>query len=87
MAKTLIALIDWKMDMQAAVSLPHLVNRFGGYDLEQGTAAADFADDLAALGYETAVKDLNSGLNGIAIGADGLTGGSDPRREGVAVGD
>ena len=86
-ATTLIALIDWKMDMQAAVSLPHFVNRFGRYDLEQGTAAADLADDLAALGYEVNVKELNSGLNGIAIGADGLTGGTDPRREGVAVGD
>jgi gamma-glutamyltranspeptidase / glutathione hydrolase len=86
-AKTLVALIDWKMDMQQAVSLPHFVNRFGGYDLELGTAAEGFADELAALGYETAVKDLNSGLNGIAIGSDGLTGGSDPRREGVAVGD
>ena len=84
---TLIALIDWKMDMQAAVSLPHFVNRFGSYDLEQGTAAADLADDLAALGYEVSVKELNSGLNGIAITADGLEGGTDPRREGVAAGD
>ena len=87
LAETLVALIDWRMDMQAAVSLPHFVNRFGSYDLELGTAAAGFADELTALGYETAVKDLNSGLNGIAIGADGLSGGSDPRREGVAVGD
>ena len=87
MATTLIALIDWKMDMQEAVSLPHFVNRFGSYDLEQGTAAADLADDLAALGYEVNVTELNSGLNGIAIGADGLAGGTDPRREGVAVGD
>ena len=84
---TLIALIDWKMDMQKAVSLPHFVNRFGKYDLEQGTAAADLADDLAALGYQVNVTELNSGLNGIAIGADGLAGGTDPRREGVAVGD
>jgi gamma-glutamyltranspeptidase/glutathione hydrolase len=84
---TLIALIDWKMDMQAAVSLPHFVNRFGRYDLEQGTAAADLADDLAALGYEVDVTELNSGLNGIAFTADGLAGGTDPRREGVAVGD
>ena len=84
---TLIALIDWKMDMQAAVSLPHFVNRFGRYDLEQDTAAADLADDLAAFGYEVKVTELNSGLNGIAISADGLEGGTDPRREGVAVGD
>ncbi len=86
-ATTLIALIDWKMDMQAAVSLPHLVNRFGPYDLEKGTARRGLADDLEALGYKVAVKDLNSGLHGIAIAPDGLTGGADPRREGVAVGD
>jgi gamma-glutamyltranspeptidase/glutathione hydrolase len=84
---TLIALVDWKMDMQAAVSLQHFVNRFGRYDLEQDTAAADLADDLAALGYEVKVAELNSGLNGIAITSGGLEGGTDPRREGVAVGD
>jgi gamma-glutamyltranspeptidase/glutathione hydrolase len=86
-ANTLFALIDWKMDMQAAISLPHLVNRFGSYDLEAGTSAEELADDLAALGYQTSVKEINSGLHGIAIGPDGLTGGADPRREGVAVGD
>lgn len=86
-AKTIIALIDWRMDMQQAIALPHLTNRFGRYDLEAGTGAEDFAADLAALGYETRAGELNSGIHGIAIKADGLEGGADPRREGVAVGD
>jgi len=86
-ATTLVALIDWKMDIQTAVSMPHLVNRFGPYDLEQGTKAEELADDLTALGFTIAVKDLNSGLHGIAWGPGGLTGGADPRREGIAVGD
>ncbi|CAG1010587.1 MAG: gamma-glutamyltransferase [Rhizobiaceae bacterium] len=86
-AKTLIALIDWDLDMQAAVSMPHLANRFGTYELEEGTAAVSLAADLEALGYKTAVRELNSGLHGIAIGLEGLTGGADPRREGVALGD
>jgi gamma-glutamyltranspeptidase / glutathione hydrolase len=86
-ANSLIALIDWKMDMQAAISLPHLVNRFGPYDVEAGTPAEALIDDLTALGYEAGAKEINSGLAGIAIGADGLTGGADPRREGVALGD
>jgi gamma-glutamyltranspeptidase/glutathione hydrolase len=64
-----------------------MTNRFGTYDLEEGTTAASMAADLAALGYKTAVRELNSGLHGIAIGPDGLTGGADPRREGVALGD
>lgn len=86
-ANTLIALIDWKMDMQAAISMPHLVDRFGPYDLEAGTTAEALSDDLIALGYQTSVKEINSGLHGIAIGPGGLTGGADPRREGIAVGD
>ncbi len=86
-ATTLIALVDWKRDMQAAISMPHMLNRFGTYELEAGTSAEGFADDLQALGYKTKAVDQNSGLHGIAINADGLTGGADPRREGVAVGD
>lgn len=86
-AKTIIAHLDWDMDVQAAVSLPHLVNRFGTYDLEEGTTATDLAEPLAALGYETNVRALNSGLHAIAISPDGLQGGADPRREGIAIGE
>lgn len=86
-ANTLIALIDWKMNMQQAIALPHLTNRFGTYTLEAGTPAEAFADDLRALGFTVEIDDLNSGLHGVAITKDGLEGGADPRREGVAIGD
>ena len=86
-ANTLIGLIDWGLDIQQAISRPHLLNRFGTYELESGTAAEAFAADLEALGFETAIGDLNSGLHGIVLTADGLEGGADPRREGVALGD
>ncbi len=87
-AQSLIGLIDWKMDMQQAVSMPHLSNRFGRYDVEVGTSAESLADDLAALGYDTRTTDMNSGLHGVAFLPDGtLEGGADPRREGVAIGD
>jgi gamma-glutamyltranspeptidase/glutathione hydrolase len=86
-ANTLIAVLDWGMDVQAAVDMPHLVNRFGTYDLEAGTAAEGFAARLEALGYKTNIRELNSGLHAIAIGPEGLTGGADSRREGVAMGE
>ena len=86
-ANTLIALIDWRLDMQAAIALPHMLNRFGTYELEAATSAERFAPDLEALGYKTKINDLNSGLHGIAITPDGLIGGADPRREGLAAGD
>lgn len=85
-AQTLIALIDWQMNAQAAADMPRLVNRFGTFDLEAGTTAEALAEPLAVMGYETDIRDLTSGVHTIVIGADGLEGGADPRREGVALG-
>jgi len=84
-AQAIVAHLDWGMDVQEAVAQPHAVNRFGTYDLEAGTAAADLAGALAAMGYEVDIRELNSGLHAIAVG-DGLQGGADPRREGIALG-
>lgn len=86
-AKTLIAWVDWEMDIQQAIELPHLLNRFGIYDLEKGTAAEKLAPALEALGFKTEIRDLTSGLHGIEITPQGLEGGADIRREGVALGE
>ena len=85
-AKTIIAYLDWGMDVQQAVDLPHLVNRFGVYDVEAGTTATDLLPALEALGFEVSVGFLVSGLHAISIG-DMLRGGADPRREGIALGE
>jgi gamma-glutamyltranspeptidase/glutathione hydrolase len=85
-AQTIIAHLDWGMDVQQAVSMPHLVNRFGTYDVEQGTTAEDFTEQLTTLGFEVNARGLNSGLHAISIG-DQLQGGADPRREGIAIGE
>ncbi|MEE9314770.1 MAG: gamma-glutamyltransferase [Rhizobiaceae bacterium] len=84
-AKTIIAHLDWGMDIQAAISSPNLVNRFGTYDIEAGTAAEALVAPLEALGYTVKTKDMNSGLHGIVIKPDGLEGGADPRREGIVL--
>lgn len=86
-AKTLIAWVDWNMNVQEAIELPHLENRFGTYNLEKGTAAEKFAEPLEKLGFKVEIRNLNSGLHAIEFTADGLEGGADTRREGVAIGD
>ncbi|MEM6383648.1 MAG: gamma-glutamyltransferase [Pseudomonadota bacterium] len=86
-AKTIIAHLTWGMDIQEAIAMPHLVNRFGTYDVEEGTAAEDLTADLEALGYEVNARGLTSGLHAIVVTGDGLIGGADPRREGIALGD
>ena len=85
--KSLVAALDWGLDIQAAIDLPNVVNRNGATDVEEGEASSALAAGLAALGHEVTVRPLTSGLHGIAVAADGLTGGADPRREGVALGD
>lgn len=85
-AQAIIAHLDWGMNVQQAVSMPHLVNRFGTFDVEEGTTAEGLAEPLTGLGYEVSVRGLNSGLHAIAVG-DQLQGGADPRREGIAIGE
>lgn len=85
-ATTIIAHYDWGLDIQDAIAMPHAVNRFGTYDLEEGTDAENLAEALETLGYEVNVRGLNSGLHAIAITPEGLMGGADPRREGIALG-
>ena len=85
-AKTIIAWLDWGMNIQEAVSMPHAVNRFGTFDLEEGTGAASLQAGLEAIGYEVSLRGLNSGLHAIEIG-ERLYGAADPRREGIALGE
>ncbi len=84
-ARAIVAHLDWGLDIQAAVAGPNLVNRFGPMDVEAGLPAA-LADGLIAMGFELNETELTSGLQGIVMTPDGLEGGADPRREGVAIG-
>ncbi|MBI6629705.1 gamma-glutamyltransferase [Pontibaca salina] len=86
-AGAIIAWADWDLDVQQALALPHAVNRFGTFDLEAGTEAEKLQSGLEELGYEVEIRDLTSGLHAIEISADGLKGGADPRREGIALGE
>ncbi|MBY6092550.1 gamma-glutamyltransferase [Maritimibacter alkaliphilus] len=86
-AQAIINMLDFGMDPQQAVAAPHLLNRFGTFELEEGTAAAALEAPLQAAGYKTSIRALTSGLHVIAVGEGGLTGGADPRREGIAIGE
>jgi gamma-glutamyltranspeptidase/glutathione hydrolase len=85
-AQAILGVLDWGLNMQQAIDLGHVVNLNGRTELEAGTPVAGLKDDLAARGHDVVVTVQDSGLQGIQIGPDGLVGGSDPRREGVAVG-
>lgn len=86
-ARTLVAMIDWKLDAQAAVSLPHGGSMNGPTELERGTAYESLAPALRARGHEVRLRNFTSGLHVIERMPEGWRGGADPRREGVAKGD
>lgn len=86
-ARALTGLLDWRLDPQAAISLPHIGTVGAGLELEAGTPLATLVPGLEERGQVVEVREMNSGLQAIVVTPAGLLGGADPRREGVAVGD
>jgi gamma-glutamyltranspeptidase/glutathione hydrolase len=86
-AKTVIAALDWRMNIQAAISMPNFTNRLRGTEIERKSALSVIVPALKELGHDVKMNRMTSGLHGILRTKDGLTGGADPRREGVALGD
>ncbi len=86
-ANAVVAILDHGMNPQTAVAAGHFGNRNGATELEKDTGLESLRDALESMGHEIDIGDMNSGLHVIAIGEDGrLSGGADPRREGVALG-
>jgi gamma-glutamyltranspeptidase/glutathione hydrolase len=86
-AKTIIAALDWKMDMDAAIDAPNFVNRNGSTDLESGSSLESLKPLLEDMGHKVKLVSNISGLHGIRVTKYGLEGGADKRREGIAIGD
>jgi gamma-glutamyltranspeptidase/glutathione hydrolase len=81
-------LVDYGMDLQEALDAPRAFPEAGRLRVERGYPEAVRAE-LAALGHEIEVPDLPiGGAQAIAIDPDTglLTGASDPRKDGCALG-
>ncbi len=91
-SKSLVAMLDWNLDPQAAISLPNFGSRNGATELEQGLFSPALKQALKDKGHVLSEIDMTSGIQAIvrtrdANGKVSLNGGADPRREGEAVGD
>lgn len=84
-AESLIAVLDWNMDMQSAINLPRFLDRNGPLEIEKGTSLEKLTPQLEQLGHEVVAEKMVSGLHGIRLTAAGLDGGADPRREGKVI--
>ncbi len=86
-AKTLIGVLDWHLDPQAAIDLPNIGSRNGPTELESGTRLELLASPLRAMGHDVRISAQTSGVQAIVRTRDGWIGGADSRREGVVLGD
>ncbi|CAG9174460.1 gamma-glutamyltransferase family protein [Cupriavidus pinatubonensis] len=91
-SKTLVGLLDWNMDVQAAIGMANFGSRNGPTELEKGLVTPALAEALKQRGHQVAEIEMTSGTQAIMRRqrADGRlvwAGGADPRREGVAMGD
>jgi gamma-glutamyltranspeptidase/glutathione hydrolase len=85
--KALVATLDWGLEPQQAVALPNLANRNGATEIEAGSTLEALTDELESMGHEVRPREMVSGLHAILVTPQGLQGGADPRRPGVALGD
>jgi len=85
--KTIIASLDWGMDIQKAISLPNFVVLNDEIELESRTDLEKLKPELEKMGHKVKTADLVSGIHAITIKPSGLEGGADPRRGGVAIGE
>jgi gamma-glutamyltranspeptidase/glutathione hydrolase len=85
--KALVAILDWKMSVEDAFKLPNLVARGDSFASEPDRYAPGVVDALAAKGIVfKGSGGEGSGLHGVKVTPQGLQGGADDRREGVAKG-
>ena len=100
--KLVLAVVDWRLDAAAAVSLANFSTTGGPLELEapafswpnvlwrsdEAHRALRLAIKLAPLGHRVGYSEMTSGAHIIVRRADGrLEGAADPRREGTARGD
>ncbi len=80
-------LADFGMDVQAAIDAPRSFAQADGITVER-SYGAEVLQQLGDLGHQVTVADKPlGGAQAIVIGDDGLlTGGSDPRKDGCALG-
>lgn len=91
--KTLVGLIDWGMDPQQAVSMVDFgaanspKTNVGGEHPNISGPDDPLVTGLQNLGHTVELADQSSGLSALLRTETGWSGGADPRREGIVLGD
>ena len=92
-AQSIVNVIDFGLDPQEAINIPHYMNRNGRTDLERPIPGVTVDYDARALaaalrdrGHPVGIVTQTSGLGIIQVGDGVLIGGADKRRDGTVGG-
>jgi gamma-glutamyltranspeptidase/glutathione hydrolase len=92
--KTLVGVLDWGLDAQQATSMVDFgaandpMTNVGSEHPDIAASGGSLIDGLGALGHVVIASPLSSGVGTVMRTPNGLlTGGADPRREGIVLGD
>jgi len=86
-AKLLLGTLDWGLSPQEAIDLPNFSPLENMLLLESGGFPVSTVSALTARGHKVHQVPLTSGIQAIQRKDAGWSGGADPRREGVVLGD
>jgi gamma-glutamyltranspeptidase/glutathione hydrolase len=86
-AKALMGMIDWGLNVQDAIALPMLYAPGDTDTVEPGSSLLAMKPQLEALGHRIVERQLPLKANGIEWVGDRWLGAADPRSEGAAVGE
>jgi len=85
-ARLVTNLVDYGMDLQAAIDAPRCFSGEGGIEVERGYSDQTRAE-LAEMGHDVVIPQTPlGGAQAIRIDGDILIGASDPRKDGCALG-
>ena len=88
--KTILGFLDWNLSIQSAIRYPNFVINGPDRMLEIESGREEMQSihrGLAAFGQSALTSELPSGIQAIVRMDNAWQGGSDPRREGISLGD
>lgn len=86
-ARVLAGALEWHRPIQKTIEDPNYGSRNGTTELESDAEWGALLPQLQALGHETELREINSGIHAIRRDRQFWISGTDPRREGVASGE
>ncbi len=87
--KVLIAVLDWQLNIEQAISLPNFIALNSKLELEKDTEIVNLSKQLNKLGHHTEITTIPSGLQTFYIdyNTNQIYGSADYRRNGFTIGE